>query len=161
MGRGWPVVFHLPPPFRTASANDTMPVTHERLHSLIIERYGPPGLVPPHPPLAEKESVSGLYGLEPKGTGIKSDRVPSARSRPPRKSRSPQTQGPSPQDGNVQPVLYPQFVSACHETTNNCHYRTYDAGRSGAEAASKAKRIRSWRACCALQGLGWRIQSPQ
>ena len=43
----------------------------------------------------------------------------------------------------------PQFVSVCHETTNGCHYRTYDAGRSGAETAPKAKRISLWRACCA------------
>ncbi len=52
----------------------------------------------------------------------------------------------------------PRFISTCHKTTNNCHYRTYDAGRSGAEAAPKAKRIPLWRACCSLPGLGWSIQ---
>ena len=41
--------------------------------------------------------------------------------------------------------------------TNDGHYRTYDAGRSVAEAAPKAKRIPLWRSCCALHSLGWSI----
>jgi hypothetical protein len=48
-----------------------------------------------------------------------------------------------------------QSVSPCGTMVNSCHYTTYDAGRSGAEAAPKARRTALWRACCTLRGLGW------
>jgi len=57
------------------------------------------------------------------------------------------------QRGNRSTSTIPWFVSAYPKTINDCHYRTYDAGRSGAETAPKAKRIVLWRACCALRGL--------
>jgi hypothetical protein len=65
--------------------------------------------------------------------------------------------GPHGPGGNRSTSPLPRFVSVCRETINDCHYRTYDAGRSGAEAAPKVKRIPLWRGCCALRGLGWSL----